>query len=392
MVLGGMTFFLAACGEAESTRLDESTSPSVKNKAEASENGHRLHVQKEPLGAAPNGESIEQFLLTNSHGLKVTLINYGAIVRSVEVPDRNGDFDNITLGFDNLDGYLQQGPYFGAICGRYANRIAKGKFSIDGVAYTLATNNAPNHLHGGKQGFDKVVWVAESIENENREFVGVKLTYSSKDGEEGYPGNLTVTVVYKLTEQDELKIEYTATADKATPVNLTNHCYWNLSGVAGPPKNIKNILNHKMTLHCDKYLPVDKTTIPTGQLAEVKGTPMDFTTPTSIGSRIGEVEGGYDHCYAITGGGESLTLAAEVLEPQSGRLMQVYTTEPGIQFYTGNYLNGLAASGGFSKHQGFCLECQHFPDSPNQPDFPNTILQPPQVYTQTTVYKFSIAN
>ncbi len=352
----------------------------------------QMGIQTEPLGETNDGRQIDRYILQNANGLKVSVINFGAVVMSVEVPDRDGNFENITLGFRDLEEYETNAPYFGAICGRYANRIAGGKFTLGGVDYTLATNNGPNHLHGGIKGFHQAVWNAETLPQEENS-VGVSLTYVSGDGEEGYPGMLTTTVVYSLSNDDTLTIQYTAHAgDKATPVNLTSHCYWNLGGAGAG-----DVLDHQLLLNCDRYLPVDETLIPTGELKDVTDTPMDFTaqpdgTAPTIGSRIAEVKGGYDHCFVINGGGEKLTFAARIHDPKSGRVMEIHTTEPALQFYTGNFLDGSDASGGFGKHHGFCLECQHFPDSPNHPDFPSTILQPRQVYRQTTIHRFWVEN
>ena len=304
-----------------------------------------MRIQTEPYGQTADGQPIVRYLLTNARGMKAEVINYGAIVTSVTVPDRDGEFRNVTLGFNDLAGYEANAPYFGAICGRYANRIAGGKFTIDGTEYTLATNNGPNHLHGGTRGFNKAVWSAEEVPFTTGT-VGVKLRYESPDGEEGYPGKLQVTVLYSLTDENELKIEYTAVCDKATPVNLTNHCYWNLAGEG-------DVLGHELTLFCDRYLPVDETAIPTGELADVKGTPMDFTAPAPIGSRIDQVAGGYDHCYAINGADQEPAPAARVVDPKSGRVMEIFTTEPGVQLYTGNFLAGDESTAGFAKHQGF---------------------------------------
>ncbi len=348
----------------------------------------RIGPQIEPIGASPDGQELEQYLLSNASGMRVTIINWGATLTSVVVPDRDGNFNNVTLAFPTPEGYFAGGPYFGAICGRYANRIAGGRFTLDGQEYQLAKNNGPNHLHGGIRGFDKAVWRGEVFEADGGS--GVKLTYLSRDGEEGYPGNLTVTVTYTLSDKNELRIDYVAQTDKPTPINLTNHAYWNLGGAEHPTQDI---LGHELQLWAGRYLPVDETLIPTGELADVKGTPMDFTVPTAIGKRISEVGDGYDHCYVIddwAGDGETLRMAARVRDPRSGRVLEVFTTEPGVQLYTGNFLDGTEASGGYAKHHGFCLECQHFPDSPNQAKFPNTILRPGELYTQTTIYRFSV--
>jgi len=348
------------------------------------ESAARMSVTQSEWPHQVDGRAIQQFVLKNSHGLKVTVISYGAIVTAVETPDRHGKFDNITLAHPTQEGWLTNGPYFGAICGRFANRIAKGKFTIDGHEYSLATNNAPNALHGGLKGFDKKHWTAKAVEKDCA--VGVELSLISRDGDEGYPGTLTSVVTYWLTEANELRIDYRATTDKATPVNLTNHCYWNLSGTSGRG----TILDHELRLHCDRYLPVDDTLIPTGQLAPVADTPMDFRAAHRIGERIGNVEGGYDHCWVINDGGKKLTPAATVRDAKSGRVMTIATTEPGIQFYTGNFLDGSEASGGFPKNGAFCLEAEEFPDAPNQPSFPNSILKPGETYAQTTVHTFSV--
>jgi aldose 1-epimerase len=347
-----------------------------------------VSVEKMPFGKMPDGTPVDLYVLNNGQGMTVKVISYGGIITELDVPDRDGKPGNVVLGFDDLKGYLAGHPYFGAIVGRVANRIAKGKFTLNDKEYTLATNNGPNHLHGGKKGFDKVVWTAEPIQKAG--VVGVQLTYRSPDGEEGYPGNLTTTVIYKVTDRNELRIDYTATTDKATPVNLSNHTYFNLAGAKAG-----DILGHELMLAADQYTPVDDTLIPTGKIAPVKGTPLDFTTPTKIGARIDQLKGdpvGYDHNFVLRGDGKGLHLAAKVYEPKTGRRMEMFTTEPGVQFYTGNFLDGtLTGSGGvvYRKHQGFCLEAQHFPDSVHHANFPSIILRPGQTYTQTTVYKFS---
>lgn len=330
------------------------------------------------------GQEVKQFTLTNSNGLVVKIINYGGYVTNIIVPDRRGVKEDIALGFDSIDGYVQkENPFMGCIVGRYANRIAKAIFQLDGKTYQLAANNNGNSLHGGIRGFDKVIWAGQLIGN-NR----LELTYSSKDGEEGYPGNLEVQVVYTLTPENELKIEYTATTDKATPVNLTNHSYFNLS--AGKDSTI---LGHRLMLSADRYTAVDDKLIPTGELPAVKGTAMDFTKPAIIGTDIAKVAGGYDHNWVINKGGNSMNLAATLYHEGSGRFMEVFTTQPGVQFYSGNFLNGtLAGKGGikYIKHAGLCLETQHFPDSPNKPSFPNTVLRPGDKYNESTIYRFSV--
>lgn len=345
-------------------------------------------VVKSDFGKTADGKPVDLYTLTNAHGLKAKVITYGGIITELHTPDRNGKPADVVLGFDNLKGYLAGHPYFGAIVGRVANRIAKGKFTLGGKTYQLATNNGPNALHGGLQGFDKKVWKAEPVEGTDGP--GVRLSYTSPDGEEGYPGNLNVMVTYTLTNQDELRIDYKATTDKDTPVNLSNHSYFNLAGPGGG-----DILGHELMLAADAYTPVDATLIPTGEIKPVKGTPLDFTTPTPIGARIDQLKGdpgGYDHNFVLRGGGKSLALAARVHEPKTGRVMEMYTTEPGVQFYTGNFLDGkLTGKYGvvYKKHMGFCLEAQHFPGSVNHPNFPSVILKPGSTYTQTTVYKFS---
>lgn len=345
-----------------------------------------MSIKKSAFGKMSDKEQVDQYTLTNGPGVTVKIINYGAILTSVETPDRHGKPGEITLGFDSLAPYLAGHPYFGAICGRVANRIAKGRFTIDGTHYKLATNNGPNHLHGGNKGYDKALWHAEPLERGD----ALKLTHVSPDGDEGYPGKLSITVVYTLTDANELKIDYTAITDKPTPVNLTNHTYWNLADGGK-----SDVLKHVLTLNADSYLPVDQDLIPTGELKSVRGTPMDFTKPTEIGSRIEQVPGqptGYDHCYVLhQQSPDTLTLAARVKEPTSGRVMEVYTTEPAIQLYTANFLDGSIQSRGavYKQHHAFCLEAEHYPDAINQPKFPTTLLKPGQTYRQTTVYKFS---
>lgn len=343
-------------------------------------------MSKSAFGKTIDGQQVDLFTCVNAQGLILRVMTYGAIVVELQTPDRHGKLDNITLGFDKLAGYLGEHPYFGATVGRYANRIAKGKFSLDGTTYQLATNNGPNHLHGGVVGFSRVVWAAKPVQTD--EAVGVQFSYTSPDGQEGYPGQLEATVVYTLTNADEMRIDYTATASKATPLNLTNHCYWNLAGTGS-----RTILGHQLRLSADKYLPVDETLIPTGQFMPVAGTRFDFTTQQPIGSRIDQVTGdppGYDHCFVLRSQDGALALAARAVDPASGRTMEILTTQPGIQFYTGNFLDGSAANGGYPRNAGFCLETQHFPDSPNRPGFPPVVLKPGETYRQTTVHRFSV--
>jgi Galactose mutarotase and related enzymes len=330
------------------------------------------------------GKTVTQYTLTNANGMVLKLINYGGTVTDLLVPDKNGQPGNVVLGYDSLGGFLQSNnPYFGCLVGRYANRIANAKFTLDGKTYTLAANNNGNSLHGGIKGFDKVIWNAEPLGD-----TSVKLTYFSKDGEEGYPGNLEAEVIYTLTADNALKIEYTATTDKATPVNLTNHCYFNLSGGTD-----STILDHELMLKADKYTKVNENLIPTGENPPVSGTPMDFTSAKKVGRDIAQVPGGYDHNWVLNKSGNDLELAATLYHAASGRFMEVFTTEPGVQFYSGNFLDGtLKGRDGINyvKHAGLCLETQHFPDSPNQPAFPNTILKPGEKYHQVTIYKFSV--
>ncbi len=346
-----------------------------------------MKIKKEHFGQLADGTAVEIFTLTNAHGLRARIMTYGAILVSLEVPDRNGALADVNLGFDGLAGYLGTHPYFGAIIGRYGNRIAKARFALDGVEYHLAPNNNGNTLHGGVKGFDKAVWAAEPVKTSFG--TGLKLSYLSKDMEEGFPGNLAVTVTYTLTDTDELEIRYEATTDKSTVLNLTNHAYWNLKG-----EGRGDILGHKLQIEADALTAVDSAAnlIPTGEIVSVAGTPFDFRTPHAIGERIAKVEGGYDHNFVLRSGGGTLALAAHVEEPESGRIMEVWTDQPGIQFYTGNFLDGTVVGKGghaYGKHAAFCLETQHFPDSPNQPNFPSTVLRPGQDYRTVTVYKFS---
>ena len=348
-------------------------------------------ITQKTFGTAPSGQKVSLYTLTNRSGMVVKITNYGGIVTSVLVPDRNGKMGDVVLGYDNVAGYIKGSPYFGALVGRYANRIAKGKFTLDNKTYTLAVNNGVNHLHGGKIGFDKKVWAASPVRVSNG--VGLSLNLHSADMEEGYPGNLAVHVVYSLTDDNALKIVYTATTDKATVLNLTNHSYFNLNGAGRG-----TILDQTMMINASRYTPIDKTSIPFSLLAPVAGTPFDFRRPHAIGARINTANlqlkngAGYDHNFVLNHTGNSLVLAARAYSPKTGRVLTVSTTEPGIQLYTGNFLDGTNVGKGgkvYKKRGAFCLETQHFPDSPNQKAFPTTVLRPGQVYRQTTIDKFS---
>ena len=348
-------------------------------------------VMQAPFGTTSDGEAVEVYTLTNANGVEVRAITYGGIIVSLRVPDKDGQLGDVVLGYDTLEGYLtNNSPYLGALIGRFGNRIGKGIFTLDEQTYSLAVNNGPNHLHGGLKGFDKVVWQAESFDDEAG--VGVVFTYTSVDGEEGYPGTLSVRVTYRLTGQNALIVAYHATTDKATPINLTQHTYFNL---AGP--GTKDILGHQLTLHADRFTPVDSTMIPTGELRNVAGTPFDFTQPTAIGARIDQQEqqliwaGGYDHNFVLDGPAGELSLACRLSDPSSGRVLEIFTTEPGLQFYSGNFLMGQTGKGGATYvHRGaLCLESQHFPDSINQPTFPSTLQKPGEPYRQTTVHRFT---
>ena len=343
------------------------------------------------FGRMPDGTAVEIFTLKNTNGIELKAIGYGGIITSLRVPDRSGRLGDIVLGFDRLEDYLKDHPFFGAIIGRYGNRIAKGQFTLDGTTYRLATNNGPNHLHGGLRGFDKVVWTTAPVAGKN----AIAFSRTSPDGEEGYPGNLRVQVTYTLTNNNELIVDYLATTDKPTIVNLTQHSYFNLAGHASG-----DILGHQLMLNADRYTPVDETLIPTGERVLVTGTPFDFRRPTAIGARINDAHPqlknglGYDHNWVLNRSGGGLQLAARVTEPKSGRVMTIRTTEPGIQFYSGNFLDGklTGKEGAQYKHRsGFCLETQHFPDSPNRPKFPSTTLRPGSEYRTTTVFTFGVA-
>jgi aldose 1-epimerase len=349
----------------------------------SNQNQNKVGITEKPFGNF-EGQAITEYTLTNAKGMQLSIINYGGTITKLTAPDKNGTMGDVVLGYDSLSGFTQKGnPYFGALIGRYGNRIGKAQFSLDGKTYNLDKNDGVNSLHGGVKGYDKVVWTAEK-QGDN----ALKLTYHSKDGEGGYPGNLDVTVVYTLADDNSVKIDYTATTDKATPVNLTNHAYYNLS--AGTDSTI---LEHELQLAADKYTPVDAGLIPTGEIADVKGTAFDFTASKPIGKDIAQVKGGYDHNWVLNKNGTSLEKIGTLYHSKSGRVMEVYTTEPGIQFYSGNFLDGTLTNtkGGakYVQHAALCLETQHFPDSPNKPNFPNTILKPGETYKTTTVYKFS---
>jgi aldose 1-epimerase len=355
------------------------------NKKEIESNNMKASITEKPFGSFET-KPVTEYTLTNANGMQVGIINYGGTVTKLIVPDKTGTMGDVITGFESLNGFRQKGnPYFGALIGRYGNRIANAKFTLDGKEYKLAANDHGNSLHGGIKGFDKAWWNIEKLPGDS----SLKLTYLSKDEEESYPGNLNTEVIYTLDADNSLKIEYTATTDKATPINLTNHCYFNLS--AGKDSTI---LNHELMLNADKYTPVNDKLIPTGQIADVKGTPMDFTTAKKIGKEIDSVKGGYDHNWVLNKKSSGLEKVATVYEPNSGRYMEVFTTEPGLQFYTGNFLNGSLTNTKngqkYIEHGALCLETQHFPDSPNEPAFPTTILKPGETYKQITVYKFSV--
>jgi aldose 1-epimerase len=358
----------------------------------ASTSSAPIQVSRKPFGKMPDGRDVYLFSLRNSKGAEALISNYGGIVTSLKMPDRNGNYGDVVLGYDNLPDYLKESPFFGALIGRYGNRIARGKFTLDGQQYTLATNNYPNALHGGNKGFDKVLWEPTILTGPDG--ASLKLTYLSKDGEEGYPGNLSVTVVYTLTEDNALKVDYTATTDKDTVLNLTQHSYFNLAGQ-------DSILNHVVMIPADKFTPVDSTLIPIGELRPVDGTPFDFRTPTAIGARINQDDEqlkfgkGYDHNWVINKPMGQFGLMARVTEPTTGRVLEVMSDQPGLQFYSGNFLDGtLKGKGGwvYQFRAAFCMEPQHYPDSPNQPQFPSVVLKPGQVYRNTIVYKFSTSS
>ena len=342
-----------------------------------------MTLQKQSYGRLADGTAIEKFTLATARGLSAELITYGGILTSLTLPDRRGRPGNVTLGFDDLQGYMTRSPYFGALLGRCANRIAGGSFAIEGTRYRLACNNGPNHLHGGLKGFDKVVWKARPFQD--RSSAGVVLTYVSRDGEEGYPGTLRAEVSCTLTEDGELDYVYSARTDKPTPVNLSQHSYWNLAGSGA-------VLDHELQLDCPFYLPVDETLIPTGEVLAVAGTPMDFTRSKPVGRDIGKVPGGYDHCWVGGAAERAFRRLATLYEPSGGRGLEVWTTMPGLLFYTGNFLNGVAGAGGavYNRHSGMCLEAEHFPDAVNRPHFPGCLLRPGETYSHRTSYRFFV--
>jgi aldose 1-epimerase len=347
-------------------------------------------IPKEPFGATPDGQGVDLYTLRNHNGVEARIMTYGGILVSLKVPDKSGHLGDVVLGYDNLDAYVKNSPYFGALIGRFGNRIAQGHFTLDGTAYTLATNNYPNALHGGLKGFDKRVWSASTFDSADGQ--QLILTYLSKDGEEGYPGNLTVTATYTLMRDNALRLEYRAETDKDTVLNLTQHSYFNLAGHG-------DILSHRVEILADRFTPVDATLIPTGEMRPVEGTPFDFRVPAAIGARIGQEDeqlkfgGGYDHNWVIKKEFGQLELMARVTEPESGRVLEVLSTEPGLQFYSGNFLDGtITGKGGwvYAHRAAFTMEPQHYPDSPNKPDFPTTELKPGQVYHNTIIYRFAL--
>jgi aldose 1-epimerase len=383
LVLPSVGFMMSSC----SSSAPPAPPPKAEApKAEASRPEALNRMSRQSWGKGPLGQSIDLYTLRNAQGSEVAITNYGATIVSIKTKDRTGKPGEITIGFDNLDGYLGTHPYFGAIVGRYANRIGKGLFELGGVSYQLATNDGPNHLHGGRRGFDKMVWDARPSSD------SLELHYLSRDGEESYPGNIDVRVTYSLNEDNELKIDYLASTDRETHANITNHAYFNLTGSG-------DILNHEMQINAEKFTPVDSGLIPTGELKPVKGTPFDFLKPVTIGSRIDQndpqlrIGKGYDHNWVVTGGGAGEVVpVAEVFEPTTGRTLNVYSDQPGVQFYSGNFLDGtIRARGGkpVPKRGAFCLETQHFPDSPNKPAFPSTLIKPGRDFKSSTKFKFS---
>ena len=374
----------------------KNTSESEQNNTNTNEelNQTAMRIEKSDFGQTATGEAVQKYTITNDQGLEMSVISYGGIITDLKVPDKNGNYQDVVLGLDSVSQYENGSPYFGAIIGRYGNRIANSKFSLDGEEYQLEANDGPNSLHGGNKGFDKVVWNVE--ESTNADSATLKLTYTSPDGEGGFPGNLETTVTYTLNSDNELIIKYEATTDKKTVVNLTQHSYFNLSGDFS-----KKITDHIVEINADEYLPVNQTLIPTGEIRPVEGTPFDFTEPTAVSKGMEQEKTneqlkrgpGFDHCWVLNNQDSGVRFAASAYDPDSGRFMEVYTNEPAMQFYTGNFLDGtLPAKGGgtYGKRTGFCMETQHYPDSPNQDDFPSTVLEPGETYTSQTSYKFSV--
>ncbi len=381
------TFLLAAIGLLLVACNSESKPTEAEGPADLPAQTEGLSISKAPFGESPDGP-VDIYTFTNKNGIEARVINYGALLISLKTPDKNGQFEDIVLGFDSLAGYLGEHPYFGATIGRYSNRIAKGKFALDDETYTLATNNGPNHLHGGPGGFGRQLWSAEELKTDDA--IGVKLTYVSEDMEEGYPGRLTVETSYLLNNKNELFMQYSATSDKATICNLTNHTYFNLKGEG-------DILDHQLMIKANNITPVDETLIPTGELMPVEGTPFDFRNPKAIGAQINEeheqlkIGGGYDHNYVINKASTGMELIAYFGENSTGRTVEVFSEEPGVQFYSGNFLNGSVSGKGktYEYRTGFCLETQHFPNSPNEPNFPSTRLGAGKRYTTQTMWRFS---
>lgn len=382
---------IAGCRRADPPPASEATSPPT-TVSEAATTSDQAHITRAPFGTTPDSKHVELFTLTNADGMQVQAINYGAAITSIKVRDRRGELGDVALGFDSLDAYLNNPHYLGVLIGRYANRIAQARFTLDGRTYPLAANLGADSIHGGVQGFDKAVWSAEAFERAGE--VGLVLTHTSPEGDEGFPGNLAVRATYTLNDANELILDYHATTDRPTVVNLTQHTYFNLAGEGSGA-----VLDHELTIHADRYTPVNANRIPTGELASVAGTPFDFRTQTAIGARMGadhpqlRFGKGYDHNYVINRQDDELALAARVEEPVSGRVMEVRTTEPGMQLYVGNHLDGKAlgkAGKPYGEYSGLCLETQRFPDTPNQPAFPSATLRPGEAYTSRTVYAFSV--
>jgi aldose 1-epimerase len=393
VVAVAVTTFLG-CAAPRHTSADAPPGAMARSQSKSAPSARQAQTTRAPFGRLPDGRAVELFTLTNAHGLEVQAMTYGAIITVLRTPDKSGRLDDIVLGFDSLAGYLHDPPYFGAVVGRYANRIAHATFTLDRATYHLAANNGPNSLHGGVKGFDKVVWAGEPFRGDSG--AGVRFRYVSPDGEEGYPGAVSVRVTYTLTARDELVVEYQATTTKATPINLSQHSYFNLhGGVRG------DVLDHVLSLDASAFTPVDSTLIPLGQIAPVAGTPFDFRKPTPIGARIAQPNEqlrhgrGYDHTWVLDRAGRSgVTHAARLVDPSSGRTLDVSTTEPGVQFYSGNFLDGsiVGKRGRVYGHRaGLALETQHFPDSPNHPNFPSTILRPGATYRSRTVFTFGVA-